>query len=141
MKEFPALVPQEFSLEGRGYLEAAADIKLSSAGKFINITCSTFSVSPASPAHLSHSLCRLGGCDSSGGRSAAVESSRAASCRLRFEDAVAASSRHLSERRTYPQVCCIQTNESRGSAAQRTVGRRNREAAGEEEEEEELSQG
>ncbi|XP_005924099.1 nitric oxide-associated protein 1 [Haplochromis burtoni] len=32
MKEFPALVPQEFSLEGRGYLEAAADIKLSSAG-------------------------------------------------------------------------------------------------------------
>lgn len=53
MKEFPALVPQEFSLEGRGYLEAAADIKLSSAGKFINITCSTFSVSPASPAHLS----------------------------------------------------------------------------------------
>lgn len=33
MKEFPALVPQEFRLEGRGYLEAAADIKLSSAGK------------------------------------------------------------------------------------------------------------
>ncbi|XP_018535141.1 LOW QUALITY PROTEIN: nitric oxide-associated protein 1 [Lates calcarifer] len=32
MKEFPALVPQEFRLEGRGYLEAAADIKLSSAG-------------------------------------------------------------------------------------------------------------
>lgn len=33
MKVFPALVPQEFRLEGRGYLEAAADIKLSSAGK------------------------------------------------------------------------------------------------------------
>ncbi|XP_069387316.1 nitric oxide-associated protein 1 isoform X2 [Paralichthys olivaceus] len=32
MKEFPALVPQEFRLEGRGYLEAAADLKLSSAG-------------------------------------------------------------------------------------------------------------
>ncbi|XP_070769364.1 nitric oxide-associated protein 1 [Enoplosus armatus] len=32
MKEFPALVPQEFRLEGQGYLEAAADIKLSSAG-------------------------------------------------------------------------------------------------------------
>ncbi|XP_075994454.1 nitric oxide-associated protein 1 [Genypterus blacodes] len=32
MKEFPALVPQEFRLEGRGYLQAAADIKLSSAG-------------------------------------------------------------------------------------------------------------
>ncbi|XP_070693017.1 nitric oxide-associated protein 1 [Pempheris klunzingeri] len=32
MKEFPALVPQEFRLEGRGYQEAAADIKLSSAG-------------------------------------------------------------------------------------------------------------
>ncbi|KAM7389270.1 hypothetical protein PAMP_023258 [Pampus punctatissimus] len=32
MKEFPRLVPQEFRLEGRGYLEAAADIKLSTAG-------------------------------------------------------------------------------------------------------------
>ncbi|XP_033502718.2 nitric oxide-associated protein 1 [Epinephelus lanceolatus] len=32
MKQFPALVPQEFRLEGRGYLEAAADVKLSSAG-------------------------------------------------------------------------------------------------------------
>ncbi|KAF1385140.1 hypothetical protein PFLUV_G00127580 [Perca fluviatilis] len=32
MKEFPALVPQEFRLEGGGYLQAAADIKLSSAG-------------------------------------------------------------------------------------------------------------
>ncbi|XP_054453671.1 nitric oxide-associated protein 1 [Anoplopoma fimbria] len=32
MKRFPALVPQEFRLEGRGYLEAAADLKLSSAG-------------------------------------------------------------------------------------------------------------
>lgn len=32
MKRFPALVPQEFRLEGRGYLEAAADVKLSSAG-------------------------------------------------------------------------------------------------------------
>ncbi|KAF0040249.1 hypothetical protein F2P81_008484 [Scophthalmus maximus] len=32
MKEFPPLVPQEFRLEGRGHLEAAADIKLSSAG-------------------------------------------------------------------------------------------------------------
>ncbi|XP_041799846.1 nitric oxide-associated protein 1-like isoform X2 [Chelmon rostratus] len=32
MKQFPALVPQEFRMEGRGYLEAAADIKLSSAG-------------------------------------------------------------------------------------------------------------
>uniref|UniRef100_A0A665U1L4 Nitric oxide associated 1 n=1 Tax=Echeneis naucrates TaxID=173247 RepID=A0A665U1L4_ECHNA len=32
MKDFPALVPQEFMLEGRGYLEAAADVKLSSAG-------------------------------------------------------------------------------------------------------------
>ncbi|XP_062249039.1 nitric oxide-associated protein 1 isoform X2 [Platichthys flesus] len=32
MKDFPTLVPQEFRLEGRGYLEAAADIKLSSAG-------------------------------------------------------------------------------------------------------------
>lgn len=33
MKEFPALVPQELRLDGRGYLEAAADITLSSAGK------------------------------------------------------------------------------------------------------------
>uniref|UniRef100_UPI0037E742F1 nitric oxide-associated protein 1-like n=1 Tax=Semicossyphus pulcher TaxID=241346 RepID=UPI0037E742F1 len=32
MKTFPALVPQEVRLEGRGYLEAAADITLSSAG-------------------------------------------------------------------------------------------------------------
>uniref|UniRef100_A0A8C4GQR4 Nitric oxide associated 1 n=1 Tax=Dicentrarchus labrax TaxID=13489 RepID=A0A8C4GQR4_DICLA len=32
MKEFPALIPQVFRLEGRGFLEAAADIKLSSAG-------------------------------------------------------------------------------------------------------------
>lgn len=32
MKEFPALVPQDFRLEGGGYLEAAADVKLSSAG-------------------------------------------------------------------------------------------------------------
>lgn len=35
MKDFPALVPQELRLEGRGYLEAAADIKLSSAGKHL----------------------------------------------------------------------------------------------------------
>lgn len=35
MKDFPALVPQEFRLEGRGHLEAAADIKLSSAGKHV----------------------------------------------------------------------------------------------------------
>lgn len=35
MKQFPALVPQEFRMEGRGYLEAAADIKLSSAGKHL----------------------------------------------------------------------------------------------------------
>ena len=33
MRDFPVLVPQEFRLEGRGYLEAAADITLSSAGK------------------------------------------------------------------------------------------------------------
>lgn len=33
MKEFPGLVPQELELEGRGYQDAAADIKLSSAGK------------------------------------------------------------------------------------------------------------
>ncbi|MEQ2261034.1 hypothetical protein XENORESO_004751 [Xenotaenia resolanae] len=32
MEQFPVLVPQDFSLEGRGYLEAAADITLSSAG-------------------------------------------------------------------------------------------------------------
>ncbi|XP_034722385.1 nitric oxide-associated protein 1 [Etheostoma cragini] len=32
MKQFPPLVPQEFSLEGGGYLQAAADITLSSAG-------------------------------------------------------------------------------------------------------------
>ncbi|XP_010750348.2 nitric oxide-associated protein 1 isoform X2 [Larimichthys crocea] len=32
MKDFPPLAPQEYRLEGRGYLEAAADIKLSSAG-------------------------------------------------------------------------------------------------------------
>ncbi|XP_037531105.1 nitric oxide-associated protein 1 [Nematolebias whitei] len=32
MKQFPALVPQDFTLEGRSYLEAAADITLSSAG-------------------------------------------------------------------------------------------------------------
>ncbi|XP_029021288.1 nitric oxide-associated protein 1-like [Betta splendens] len=32
IKKFPVLVPQEFGLEGRGYLEAAADVKLSSAG-------------------------------------------------------------------------------------------------------------
>ncbi|XP_037318265.2 nitric oxide-associated protein 1 [Pungitius pungitius] len=32
MKQFPALVSQEFRLEGGGYLEAAADVKLSSAG-------------------------------------------------------------------------------------------------------------
>ncbi|KAM4586979.1 nitric oxide-associated protein 1 [Fundulus diaphanus] len=32
MERFPALAPQDFSLEGRGYLEAAADVTLSSAG-------------------------------------------------------------------------------------------------------------
>ncbi|XP_068181467.1 nitric oxide-associated protein 1 [Antennarius striatus] len=32
MKDFPPLVPQEFSLTGRCYPEAAADVKLSSAG-------------------------------------------------------------------------------------------------------------
>lgn len=32
MKRFPVLVPQEFRLEGRGYLEAAADVQLCSAG-------------------------------------------------------------------------------------------------------------
>ncbi|CAN9514567.1 unnamed protein product [Ophioblennius macclurei] len=32
MKEFPALVAQEFRLEGRDYLEAIADVTLSSAG-------------------------------------------------------------------------------------------------------------
>ncbi|XP_060904616.1 nitric oxide-associated protein 1 [Labrus mixtus] len=32
MKTFPALVPQEVMMEGRGYLEATADITLSSAG-------------------------------------------------------------------------------------------------------------
>nr|XP_020444983.1 nitric oxide-associated protein 1-like [Monopterus albus] len=32
MKEFPTLVAQESTLVGRGYLEAAADIRLSSAG-------------------------------------------------------------------------------------------------------------
>ncbi|XP_069029579.1 nitric oxide-associated protein 1 [Embiotoca jacksoni] len=32
MKYFPSLVPQDFLLEGRGHLEAAADITLSSAG-------------------------------------------------------------------------------------------------------------
>lgn len=32
MKEFPPLVPQDIRLEGHGYLEAAADITLSSAG-------------------------------------------------------------------------------------------------------------
>lgn len=32
MKEFPALVPQEVRVEGRGQLQAAADITLSSAG-------------------------------------------------------------------------------------------------------------
>ncbi|XP_061896067.1 nitric oxide-associated protein 1-like [Entelurus aequoreus] len=32
MKDFPALVPQEFRLEGCGHTEAVADIKLSSAG-------------------------------------------------------------------------------------------------------------
>lgn len=37
MKEFPALVPQDFRLEGRGYLQAAADIKLSSAG-WVSVT-------------------------------------------------------------------------------------------------------
>lgn len=33
MRQFPAFVPQDLRLEGRGYLEAAADITLSSAGK------------------------------------------------------------------------------------------------------------
>lgn len=33
MKEFPGLVPQELKLEGRGYRDAAADVKMSSAGK------------------------------------------------------------------------------------------------------------
>ncbi|XP_061690402.1 nitric oxide-associated protein 1 isoform X2 [Syngnathoides biaculeatus] len=32
MKNFPALIPQDFRLEGRGPAEAAADVKLSSAG-------------------------------------------------------------------------------------------------------------
>ncbi|XP_078145256.1 nitric oxide-associated protein 1 [Centroberyx gerrardi] len=32
MQQFPALVSQDFSLEGLGFLQAAADIKLSSAG-------------------------------------------------------------------------------------------------------------
>lgn len=35
MKAFPALVHQDFSVEGRGYLEAAVDVKLSSAGENI----------------------------------------------------------------------------------------------------------
>lgn len=32
MRQFPAFVPQDLRLEGRGYLEAAADVTLSSAG-------------------------------------------------------------------------------------------------------------
>lgn len=35
MRQFPAFVPQDLRLEGRGYLEAAADITLSSAGKHV----------------------------------------------------------------------------------------------------------
>ncbi|XP_030002284.1 nitric oxide-associated protein 1 isoform X3 [Sphaeramia orbicularis] len=37
MRDFPPLVPQDVRLEGRGYLEAAADIKLSSAG-WVSVT-------------------------------------------------------------------------------------------------------
>ncbi|KAG7518441.1 nitric oxide-associated protein 1 [Solea senegalensis] len=37
MKQFPALVPQDVRLKGRGYLEAAADITLSSAG-WVSVT-------------------------------------------------------------------------------------------------------
>lgn len=35
MRRFPALVAQDVRLEGGGYLEAAADITLSSAGKHV----------------------------------------------------------------------------------------------------------
>lgn len=35
MRRFPALVAQDIRLEGGGYLEAAADITLSSAGKHV----------------------------------------------------------------------------------------------------------
>lgn len=44
MKQFPAMDPQDFTVEGRGHLDAAADITLSSAGKrtphrFSCLTC------------------------------------------------------------------------------------------------------
>lgn len=35
MRQFPAFVAQDVRLEGGGYLEAAADIMLSSAGKHV----------------------------------------------------------------------------------------------------------
>lgn len=51
MKDFPALVSQEVQVDGRGYLEAAVDITLSSIGK-----CSL--LSPVCLLALSHlSLC------------------------------------------------------------------------------------
>ncbi|KAM4621349.1 nitric oxide-associated protein 1 [Polymixia lowei] len=37
MKDFPPLVSQDFRLEGKGYLQASADIKLSSAG-WVSVT-------------------------------------------------------------------------------------------------------
>lgn len=39
MRQFPVLVPQDVRLEGLGYLEAAADIKLSSAGNHEAAVC------------------------------------------------------------------------------------------------------
>lgn len=36
MEQFPPLVPQDLKLKGQGYLEAIADIKLSSAGERVS---------------------------------------------------------------------------------------------------------
>lgn len=36
MEQFPPLVPQDLKLKGQGYLEAIADIKLSSAGEQVS---------------------------------------------------------------------------------------------------------
>ncbi|MEQ2191441.1 hypothetical protein XENOCAPTIV_028651, partial [Xenoophorus captivus] len=49
MEQFPVLVPQDFSLEGRGYLEAAADITLSSAGRALTCRCKAWPIQLTEP--------------------------------------------------------------------------------------------
>ncbi|XP_061747967.1 nitric oxide-associated protein 1-like isoform X2 [Nerophis ophidion] len=99
MKDFPALVPQEFRLEGRGHTEAVADIKLSSAG---------------TPRRLGGGDCRAGSAAAGGGPWPALAG-------LRSEDAAAASTRGLAEGSTDPRIGRLQGHEAVGDAGPWTV--------------------